>query len=379
MKPHGYAVINREGRVLLEADHGAWNLEQAELCFAQWRRLLRSILPCYWAVLIDIRQFEGCTPPALDRLREVALWGSRHGCRHIAFVTTSRVNRYIAEQAGVPGIRYGQFDAMDSARQWLTQLGYFSQEDTARPSRRHFERDGAQYARFRPGYPADLAHSLATLTPNHRLAVDIGCGSGQLTTMLADHFTRVIGADSSLSQLRHAGTADNITYLQQQAECLALPDNSVDLIVAAQAAHWFELSPFYAEARRVARENAAIALITYGLPVIDDPVGAVFQQGYWQDTHAFWAPERQLVEDGYRGLDFPFAEVPFPSHNYRMTLTLSEFVGYIQTWSAYDNACQQRQLECFKTFFDKLAQHWREGDTKEVVWPISVRAARLRD
>ena len=65
----------------------------------------------------------------------------------------------------------------------------------------HFTAGGERYAQFRPHYPAALAKALAALAPAKRIAVDIGCGSGQLTTLLAPHFERVIGVDPS--SLKH--------------------------------------------------------------------------------------------------------------------------------------------------------------------------------
>ena len=244
-------------------------------------------------------------------------------------------------------------------------------------NKQHFGRNSHQYAKFRPGYPVALTRSLAALASNHQLALDVGCGSGQLTTPLAAHFDRVIGIDSSYSQLRHAASADNVAYQQHSAECFALRDNSADLIVAAQAAHWFNLDSFYAEVRRVARESAILALLTYGVPRIVDPVDAVLHQGYWQDTHAFWPPERRQVENGYQGLDFPFAELAFPAHHHSVAITREEFIGYIKTWSAYQLACERHQQACFERLFDRLRQHWQQGETKKVIWPISVRAARI--
>jgi predicted TPR repeat methyltransferase len=44
-----------------------------------------------------------------------------------------------------------------------------------------FDDGGQAYARFRPEYPPVLASYLASLVPGHFLAVDVGCGTGQLT------------------------------------------------------------------------------------------------------------------------------------------------------------------------------------------------------
>lgn len=53
------------------------------------------------------------------------------------------------------------------------------------PARNWFDQGGRAYARFRPEYPPALAAFLASVAPDKRLAVDVGCGNGQLTAQLA--------------------------------------------------------------------------------------------------------------------------------------------------------------------------------------------------
>ena len=65
-----------------------------------------------------------------------------------------------------------------------------------------FEGGGSDYARFRPEYPPSLASYLALRAPERRFAVDVGCGNGQLTTQLAEHFSEVLGLDPSADQTK---------------------------------------------------------------------------------------------------------------------------------------------------------------------------------
>lgn len=239
----------------------------------------------------------------------------------------------------------------------------------------HFDNNGERYAKFRPDYPAALVRSLSELTAGRDLALDVGCGNGQMTALFAPNFKHVIGTDPSASQLNHAEAVANASYLQQSAEEIDLPNNSVDLIVAAQAAHWFDLERFYSEVRRVTKPEAALALVSYGVPCILDPVNAVFQGAYWQDLHDFWPPERAHVETGYAALYFPFTAIDLPQHSCRMTLSVEQFIGYITTWSAYSKAATAGAENQFERFFDELRAAWPSDAAKEVVWPIAVKAA----
>jgi SAM-dependent methyltransferase/DNA-binding MarR family transcriptional regulator len=241
----------------------------------------------------------------------------------------------------------------------------------------YFDIGGEHYARFRPAYPPELATSMAALVSTTELALDVGCGNGQLTSLLGPHFQHVVGIDPSESQLDHAELADNLTYLPHSAENIGLPDNSVDLIVVAQAAHWFDLDRFYSEARRVARKDAVIALVSYGVPYVSAPVNAVFQRGYWQDIHEFWPPERAHVETGYADLYFPFTSIDFPDFSCHAEMTVEQFIGYIRTWSAYPGDGGDGGQKKFDNFFNTLRVAWPENQSQDVFWPISVRAARV--
>jgi SAM-dependent methyltransferase len=134
--------------------------------------------------------------------------------------------------------------------------------NNANPTRNWFEQGGRAYARFRPEYPPQLAAFLASIAPDKRMAVDVGCGNGQLTKLLAPHFDAVVGLDPSADQIANIIPNERITYQCAPAEQLPLADSSASLITAAQAAHWFDLPSYYREARRIAMPGSVLALIS---------------------------------------------------------------------------------------------------------------------
>ena len=83
-----------------------------------------------------------------------------------------------------------------------------------------FEQNGAAYARYRPDYPPELAAFLAGLAPGRALAVDVGCGNGQFTCQLAQHFETVLGFDASADQLAHAVAHPGVRYTRAKADAL---------------------------------------------------------------------------------------------------------------------------------------------------------------
>jgi SAM-dependent methyltransferase len=237
-----------------------------------------------------------------------------------------------------------------------------------------FDDVGAAYARFRPDYPPALVALLAGAAPRQHRALDVGCGNGQLTVALAESFTDVLGVDPSGSQLMHARTHPGVGYVCATAEELPVADHTADLVTAAQAAHWFDLPRFYAQVRRVLVPGGAVALVTYGRQELQGAVDHRFQQFYVEEIGPFWPPERALVDQGYRTLDFPFDELPTPPLEIRREFTLTELLGYVATWSAARRARNSGRGDLLQRFGTELAAVWGDPQTARTArWPVNVR------
>jgi len=242
----------------------------------------------------------------------------------------------------------------------------------------HFSTRSADYARFRPVYPPALARYLAEVPGRRDLALDCGCGAGQLSTLLADGFARVIATDASAQQVANAKPHPRVEYRQAPAEASGLDDASVDLVTVAQAAHWFDLERFYAEVRRVARPGGAIALVTYGITEIDGAAGGVLSGFYHDVLDPHWPPERRLVEAGYRTLPFPFDEQAASPFAMEASWALADMLGYVDTWSAVRNAEKALGRAPYDRFADDLRAAWGDPDTRKAIrWPISLRVGRV--
>ncbi len=247
------------------------------------------------------------------------------------------------------------------------------------PSPRNwFDEGGRAYARFRPEYPSDLVDFLASLTPQTRLAVDVGCGNGQLTRLLSASYDAVIGLDPSADQISHASQDERITYLRAPAEQLPLDPHSADLITAAQAAHWFNLPAFYQEVRRVGVQGGVLALISYGVLELEAGLNDRFQEFYWNEIGPYWPPERRLVDEGYAGIDFPFEPLPAPVMHIELEWHLTEFLGYLLTWSAVRHAKEAGHSTILMRFADDLAAAWGDSNQRRSIrWPLNMRIGKI--
>jgi ubiquinone/menaquinone biosynthesis C-methylase UbiE len=123
------------------------------------------------------------------------------------------------------------------------------------------------YESHRPGYPPEaIAAALEGLARPVRVA-DVGCGTGICTRMLAAAGAEVIGIEPNADMLtaarRHPSSSatEKITYRQATAETTGLADDSVDLILCAQAFHWFDAPAALAEFRRILLSGGRLALL----------------------------------------------------------------------------------------------------------------------
>jgi SAM-dependent methyltransferase len=123
------------------------------------------------------------------------------------------------------------------------------------------------YARFRPGYPAEVVEVLRQqcgLTPDSVVA-DIASGTGIFTRLLLENGNRVFGAEPN-ADMRKAGEEylaqyPNFISINGTAENTGLPFHSVDLVTAAQAAHWFDREKALLEFRRILKPSGYVALL----------------------------------------------------------------------------------------------------------------------
>jgi SAM-dependent methyltransferase len=241
----------------------------------------------------------------------------------------------------------------------------------------HYSAFAARYAAYRPTYPPALVDALADRAPATALAWDVGCGNGQLSVALAGRFARVIATDPSAAQLAAATVHPRVEYRREPAEASSLAAASADLIVAAQAAHWFDWPRFVAEAARVGRPGALIALVSYGAPSLEPDDAARALARYRAAVQRHWPPGREHVDNGYRDLVLPWPAVDAPPFAMQAAWTRDQLVGYVSTWSATARCTEAEGPAAFDRLRAELAEVWPGDELRTIRWPLAVRLARL--
>jgi len=240
----------------------------------------------------------------------------------------------------------------------------------------HFSKQAAGYAKFRPRYPQQLFVFLGTIAPSRQLAWDCGTGSGQAAVGLASTFDRIIATDASEKQIANAQSYERVEYRVAPAENSGIGSETIDLIMVAQALHWFDRDRFYAEARRVLKADGILAASAYNLLHIEKPIDEVVNRYYYEVVGPFWPPERRLVEQ-FADLPFPFQEIDPPKFEMTADWNLDHLLGYLGTWSSTQRFIAAKGSDPLEQIADDLRNVWDDPkQLRSVTWPLAVRVGR---
>jgi ubiquinone/menaquinone biosynthesis C-methylase UbiE len=242
----------------------------------------------------------------------------------------------------------------------------------------HFSGVARRYAGFRPHYPPELFDYLAALVPPSSTVWDCAAGNGQASVDLAQRFSKVIATDASAEQIAAATPHPGVEYRVAVAEQSGLADGSVGLVTVAQALHWFDLTKFYAEARRVLTKGGVLAVCAYGVDEVEGKAVNELAQDYYSNVVGpYWPPERKIVEEGYRTIPFPFAEVTTPTFTMEAQWTMEQLLGYFSSWSATNRCIKATGRQPLEPLAAALAKEWGDPKaTRRVTWPLAVRVGR---
>ena len=231
-----------------------------------------------------------------------------------------------------------------------------------------------RYSSCRPSYPRELLECLANLAPSRSCAWDCGTGNGQAARPLAEFFERVVATDHSPEQIQFAAPITNVEFRVAEAEQSGLEEGTIDLVVAAQAVHWFDLPTFYAEASRVLKPNGVIAIWCYRRPRVDSRIDRI--------VYALWqcmprSKPLQMVEAEYADIPFPFAEESLPPFAICERWGYQRFANYLRTWKWIAEAqAGSAAANRASLLYKELAVAWA-GVERAIRWELFLRVGRI--
>lgn len=198
--------------------------------------------------------------------------------------------------------------------------------------------------------------------------------SSQCTKLLAGHFTRIQGFDTSANQIKHAkenNSFSNISYGIADGHTLPVEDDSVDLVTCSQSFHWLDTNIFYPELNRILKKNGVAALITYEMPFVklntpkptnNSNITRQLIRNFYGHSRikSYWAAkERYLVDTAFKSVVLPFPnQIRFDDTLVSEGVSASAIVGYIYSWSAFHSLKDKNPKEAdeFIDEFNKIAK-----------------------
>jgi len=175
----------------------------------------------------------------------------------------------------------------------------------------------AEYVLYRPDYPVAMLEWLQRehgVNP-HWWVADVGAGTGISSKLFLDGGYRVIAVEPN-EPMRHAadqwlGDNERFRAIDGRATATGLDEVSVDLIVVAQAFHWFDQAAARREFQRILRPNGLVAVIWNSRRLVGTP----FLEGYEVLLKTYGTDYTSVAErygdepqmrawfgDGYRGM-----------------------------------------------------------------------------
>ena len=119
------------------------------------------------------------------------------------------------------------------------------------------------YVRYRPTYPAAAAEAILDgLGPTDRLLVaDIGAGTGISARLIAAAGAKVVAVEPGEKMRRAAERHANVSWIGGRAEATGIDAHAFDVVLCAQAFHWFQPSATLREFARILKRRGRLALM----------------------------------------------------------------------------------------------------------------------
>lgn len=239
----------------------------------------------------------------------------------------------------------------------------------------NFSTKSANYKAYRPGYPTEIFDLIKENLTSFEKAWDCGAGNGQIANEIATFFKQVEATDISGNQIANAVKKNNIHYSVQPAEETNFNNNVFDLVISAQAVHWFDFERFYAEIRRCLKPDGLVIIMGYGLFRSNSAAKDVITKFYNETIGSYWDPERKYLDDKYQTIPFPFKEQKTLEFEQKYNWDIEHLLGYLRTWSAVKHYERENNQDPVSLIENDLRESF--GRKNKITFPVFVKMGKI--
>lgn len=239
----------------------------------------------------------------------------------------------------------------------------------------HYSAAVGAYEAARPSYPAALINALPLAEAG--CVVDLGAGTGKFTKLLPPHLApdaRLIAVEPVAAMLEKLEGEPRIERVNRRADDTGLDSGRVDLVVCAQAFHWFDDEAAVAEIVRILRPGGILGLIWN---MRDERVAWVDALSKMIDEYAGDTPRHQTGRWQWILKDprFHFEKEIVVDHPHRMKRD-GVYERVIST--SYIAKLPEAEKDALRHRTDAILRDAGLGDAEEVVLPYVSRLYLLR-
>ncbi len=229
-----------------------------------------------------------------------------------------------------------------------------------------FDNRVKNYIKYRPHYPPeiiDLFRDEMNLQESSIVA-DIGSGTGISAKLFLENGNKVFGVEPN--ELMREASEKYLTdfpkfkVIDGTAANTTLEDKSVNIIIAAQAFHWFDNSETLNEFRRILRENGFVALIWNERQLDSNK----FLREYENFLVEFGTDYQKVRHDNINRQnlkDFFETEIHSETFDNRQTLDFEGLLGRVLSSSYMPSEDHPRFAELQESLKSLFARHAEKG------------------
>jgi SAM-dependent methyltransferase len=238
-----------------------------------------------------------------------------------------------------------------------------------RNNRSLFDRVALNYDAARPGYPESLMMEISQRSgmPAGGSVLEIGCGTGQLTRLLAEYGYAITAIEIGVELARLAAgnlqRFPDVTIIHADFERWDVKRGAYDLVTSAQAFHWIDPETGFLKAYEALRVDGRLALIWSLFPGSDAPVYRALADVYrtcapqlGQVSGQHWFGDR--IERTVKGIAASglFDEPDVVTIPWAIQYTASRYLQLLQTFSdhiALDPETLEKLLNGVRLIIDR--------------------------
>jgi len=248
-----------------------------------------------------------------------------------------------------------------------------------RDQREVFDEIAEIYDRVRPTYPPDVVDHLIDCTSlsSRSSILEVGCGTGQLTRLLAArrlHITAVeLGERMAQVARRNLASYPDVRVVRGNFETWEADDASCDLVCSAQAFHWVDPEIGYPKAHRLLRPEGWLALLWNLYPGghtrLHDEIEEIYRAqameiaSRWPADSLSSRIDRTIAEMSRSGC---FAKPDVWQHSWSCTYSSAEYADLLRTFSDHRSLPGRHLEDLISRICEAIDRHGGRIERKQV-------------